>query len=383
MIPYGRQDIDQQDLGAVKDALLSPFLTQGPLVGEFEEALANYVGAQHAVAVNSATSALHIGLLSLGVGHGDVVWTSPISFVATSNAALYCGAAVEFVDIELSTFNMSVDALEEKLKSHAASGKKMPKVVIPVHMAGQPCDMAEIWNLGQKYGFKVLEDASHALGSSYANSKTGSLKFSDMAVFSFHPVKMITTGEGGAVVTNDIEVASTLRMLRSHGITRDPIQFIGEADGPWYYEQQSLGFNYRITDFQCALGLSQLSRLDEFVSKRNCQANSYFERLKGLPFELPVLKPDRTSSFHLFIIRTNSDSASRRDVYDHLKAGGVAANVHYIPIYKQPYYKQLFGQEAIQLPMAERYYATSLSLPIFPSLTKSELETVTSLLAKL
>lgn len=375
MIPYGRQRIDQFDVDAVTEALLSEFVTQGPRVASFESALAVAVGAKHAVAVNSATSALHLACLAVGIGPGDLVWTSAVSFVATSNAVLYCGAEVDFVDIETSSINISKDALRAKLNSTSAAGAPLPKALIVVHMAGQPCDMEDIHELSVEFGFKIIEDASHALGSTYKGEPTGSCKFSDITVFSFHAVKMITTGEGGACVTNDDALASKIQRLRSHGITRDPNEIEAEYPGAWYYEQLELGFNYRITDFQAALGESQLFKLSSFVGARNIVADWYDQNLKELNLELPSVAANRTSSFHLYVVLT-PDSEIRKATFERMRSEGILVNVHYLPIYQHPYYRSLGKYAPEDFPNAENYYSRCLSLPVFPGLTEEELRRV-------
>ncbi len=372
MIPYGRQQIDKSDIQAVTEALLSDFVTQGPRVASFEKALAEQVNSQHAIAVNSATSALHLACLALEVGPGDLVWTTAVSFVATSNAALYCGAEVDFVDIETHSINISVEALRLKLIATKISGNTLPKVLIVVHMAGQPCDMSEIHELSKEYGFKVIEDASHALGSYYQGIPTGACAYSDITVFSFHAVKMITTGEGGACVTNDASIASKIQRLRSHGITRDPNEITGDYPGSWYYEQLELGFNYRMTDFQAALGESQLSKLRPFVASRNKIANWYDENLSDLGLELPSVNSDRTSSFHLYVVLT-SDAGKRKATFERLRSEGILVNVHYLPIYQHPYYQALGKFQPSDFPNAEDYYSRCLSLPIFPGLEEADL----------
>lgn len=374
-IPYGKQSVSLEDVESVVTCLNSEFLTQGPRVELFEDAISERVGAKHCVASSSATSALHIALLALEVCPGDLVWTSPITFVATANAALYCGAKVDFVDIDPQTFNLSHVALREKLELAKRQGS-LPKVVIPVHMAGQPAEMKEIFKLGQEFGFKILEDASHALGSTYEGLPTGSCRFSDIAVFSFHPVKMITTGEGGACVTNDSNYARKMKSLRSHGITRSEDEFQGISDGGWYYEQLGLGFNYRITDIQCALGYSQLNRIDNFVATRNEIARKYSSDLAGTSLQLPTVALSRTSSFHLYIVRTLLGADERLGLYNRLQANGINVNVHYMPVYRHPYYKKLLGPDFQPLPGAEAYYWSAISLPIFPSLETSEYEHV-------
>lgn len=347
-------------------------MTQGPAVSLFENAVANYCGAQYALAVNSATSALHIACLALGVGKGDSVWTSPTTFVASSNCALYCGADVDFVDIDPRTYNLSTEKLAEKLSLAEQTGK-LPKVVIPVHLCGQPCDMAGIYALSQRYGFKIIEDASHAIGGKYQNQPIGSCRYSDITVFSFHPVKIITTGEGGMALTNNAKLAERLDRLRSHGITRDPAQMTHAPDGPWYYQQLELGFNYRMTDLQAALGLSQIQRLDEFVSKRHALSQRYDALLADLPIITPWQHPDSYSGLHLYVIRLKLDeiNASHRAVFDALRAAGIGANIHYIPVYRQPYYEQMGFKEGYCLE-AEQYYAEAISLPMYPALTEAQ-----------
>ncbi|MCQ8180222.1 UDP-4-amino-4,6-dideoxy-N-acetyl-beta-L-altrosamine transaminase [Methylomonas sp. SURF-1] len=379
-IPYGRQDISETDIQAVINVLKSDFLTQGPAVPAFETAVSEYCGVRHAFAVNSATSALHIACLALGVGPGDLVWTSPITFVASANCALYCGAKVDFVDIDPRTYNLSVAALEEKLQAAERDGK-LPKVVIPVHLCGQSCEMAAIHALSEKYGFKIIEDASHAIGGKYRNQPIGNCRYSDITVFSFHPVKIITTAEGGMALTNDTELADKLALLRSHGITRDPAQMTHQADGPWYYQQIALGYNYRMTDIQAALGLSQLSRLDEFVANRQRLAARYDSLLSALPVEIPWQHPDNYSALHLYPIRIPEgvSSYSRLSVFEGLRAAGIGVNVHYIPVHLQPYYRQL-GFQPGDFPEAERYYRAAISLPLYATLTEANQDRVVAAL---
>lgn len=369
MIPYGRQDISKSDVQAVVDVLRSDFLTQGPVVPAFEKAVSDYCGAQHAVAVNSATSALHIACLALGVGYGDVVWTTAITFVASANCALYCGAQVDFVDIDPRTYNLSVVRLEEKLAQAEKSGC-LPKVVIPVHLCGQPCDMAGIRTLGNRYGFKIIEDASHAIGGRYKGEPIGSCSYSDITVFSYHPVKVITTGEGGMALTNDPELAKRMARLRSHGITRDEADMTHSPDGPWYYQQIELGFNYRMTDLQAGLGLSQMRRLDQFVAKRHTIARRYDELLVNLPVTTPWEHPDSYSGLHLYVIRLklNKICKTHREVFDALRAADIGVNLHYIPVFLQPYYEKLGFKPGYCLE-AERYYAEAISLPMYSRLT--------------
>jgi len=376
MIPYGRQDISEADIQAVVDVLRSDFLTQGPAVPAFENCLAAYCGASHAVAVNSATSALHIACLALDVGPGDIVWTSPITFVASANCALYCGASIDFVDIDPRTYNMSVEQLEAKL-AHVAQHGKLPKVVIPVHLCGQPCDIVAIHALAQQYGFKIIEDASHAIGGKYRDELIGNCRYSDITVFSFHPVKIITTAEGGMAMTNDAQLAKRMQLLRSHGITRDVNEMTHAPDGPWYYQQIDLGYNYRMTDLQAALGLSQMQRLDEFVSKRHAIANRYDQLLAGLPVTAPWQHPDGYSGLHLYVIRLKRDKIGKthRQVFERLRAANVGVNLHYIPVHCQPYYEGL-GFKAGYCPEAEQYYAEAISLPMYPGLTEAQQDRV-------
>ncbi len=370
MIPYGRQDINQADIDAVIKVLRSDFLTQGPVVPAFESAVAGYCGAQHGVAVNSATSALHIACLALGVGKGDVVWTTPITFVASANCALYCGATVDFVDIDPRTYNLSVDCLAEKLAQAEKTGS-LPKVVIPVHLCGQPCDMAGIHALSQKYGFKIIEDASHAIGGRYNDEPIGHPRYSDITVFSFHPVKVITTGEGGMALTDDPVLANRMVRLRSHGITRDPAEMTHPPDGLWYYQQVELGYNFRMADVSAALGLSQMQRLDEFVAKRHAVAQRYDELLTDLPVATPWQQAGCYSSFHLYVIRLDLSALNHCEVFERLRVNGIGVNLHYIPVYRQPYYACM-GFSPCDFPEAERYYREAISLPIYPALTEEQ-----------
>ena len=342
MIPYGRQDISIEDIDAVVSVLKSDFLTQGPTVPAFEQLIADYCNANYAVAVNSATSALHIACLALGVKKGDIVWTSPITFVASANCALYCGADVDFVDIDSATYNMSISVLEEKLIKAEKQGR-LPKVVIPVHLAGQSCEMSKIHELGQRYGFRIIEDASHAIGGKYKNESIGGCHFSDITVFSFHPVKIITTGEGGMCLTNDLKLANLLNRYRSHGIVRKQIEMTNISEGPWYYEQVDLGYNYRMTDIQAALGISQMKRLDEFVSARNTIAARYDELLNQEWLQLPWQHPDNYSAFHLYIIRVKESNQwiSHLQLFEKLRSAGILVNLHYIPVYKHPYFEKI------------------------------------------
>jgi UDP-4-amino-4,6-dideoxy-N-acetyl-beta-L-altrosamine transaminase len=375
-IPYGRQDINQLDIDAVIAVLRSDFLTQGPVVPAFEKSVADYCGAQHAVAVNSATSALHIACLALGVSNGDIVWTTPITFVASANCALYCGASVDFVDIDPRTYNLSVDRLADKLAMAEKTGK-LPKVVIPVHLCGQSCDMAAIYELGQQYGFKVIEDASHAIGGKYKNEPIGNCHYSDITIFSFHPVKIITTGEGGMAMTNDAQLAKRMQLLRSHGITRDQNDMTLAPDGPWYYQQIDLGFNYRLTDLQAALGLSQMQRLDQFVFQRHAIAERYNQLLSGLPVHTPWQHEDSYSGLHLYVIRLNPAEISKthRQIFEGLREMNIGVNLHYIPVYHHPYYRNL-GFKVGYCLEAEQYYAEAISLPIYPNLSEMQQDRV-------
>lgn len=382
MIPYGKQDVSEEDIKAVIDVLRSDFLTQGPIVPAFESAVTSYCGVKFGYAVNSATSALHIACLALEVGPGDIVWTSPITFVASANCALYCGATVDFVDIDAATYNMSVSVLEEKLEKAEKAGR-LPKVVIPVHLAGQSCQMSEIYELSKKYGFKIIEDASHAIGGRYLNEPVGNCRFSDICVFSFHPVKIITTGEGGMALTNNPDLAIALNRYRSHGIVRHPSEMTKVPDGPWYYQQIDLGYNYRMTDIQAALGLSQMSRLDEFVSSRHVLANRYNELLKEDWIELPWQHPDTYSGLHLYIIRLkkNKRGITHRQLFEKLRTSGILVNLHYIPVYTQPYYEAI-GYNRNEFPQAESYYSEAISIPMFATLTPSEQQFVVDTIKK-
>lgn len=374
MIPYGRQSISDADIAAVEEVLRSDWITQGPSIDRFEQALAAYVGAQHGVAVANATAALHIACLALGVGEGSRVWTSPNTFLASANCALYCGASVDFVDIDPATYNMSTAALAAKLEQAKAAGT-LPDVVIPVHFAGQSCDMEAIGALARDYGFRVIEDASHAVGADYRGGKVGNCRHSDIVVFSFHPVKILTTGEGGMLMTNSADLHRSLQRLRSHGMVRDPA--MQQELGAWYYEQQELGFNYRITDIQAALGLSQLTRLDAFIARRRELAARYDRLLAGLPLAIPYQADYGVSSWHLYPIWIDEEKAgrSRRAVFDALRASGIGVNVHYIPVPNQPYYQRL-GFVPGQFPEAERYYNGAISLPMYYSLTDAEQDQV-------
>lgn len=376
MIPYGRQDVTQADIDAVVEVLRSDFLTQGPQVPRFEQAVAQHVGAGHALAVNSATSALHMACLALGLGPGDWLWTSPITFVASANCALYCGAEVDFVDIDPRTYNLCPQALERKLDEAERNGR-LPKVVVPVHLCGQPCDMQAIHGLAKRYGFRIIEDASHAIGGRYQGEFIGNCRYSDITVFSFHPVKIITTAEGGMALTNDTALADKMALLRSHGITRDPSQMTHEADGPWYYQQIDLGFNYRMTELQAALGVSQMQRLDQFVARRHELARRYDELLADLPVVTPWQHPDSYSGLHLYVIRLKLDGIRRthRQVFESLRAQGIGVNLHYIPVHSQPYYQRM-GFQSGDFPQAEHYYAEAISLPMYYGLSEAMQDTV-------
>lgn len=368
MIPYGRQEITRADIEAVDEVLRSDFLTQGPVGPRFESAVSDYCGAGHGVAVNSGTAALHVACKALDLGPGDWLWTSAVTFVASANCGAYCGARVDLVDIDPRTWNLCPEALARKLELAEREGR-LPKVVVPVHLCGQSPDMTAIHELAQRYGFRVIEDASHAVGARYKDVPVGSCRYSDITVFSFHPVKLITTGEGGMAMTNDGELATRMAELRSHGITRDPVRMTRKSEGPWYYEQTELGFNYRMTDIQAALGLSQLSRLDDYVARRNELADRYDELLGELPVATPVRRSDCRSAFHLYVIRLRLDriGATHRQVFDRLREAGIGVNLHYIPVYRQPYYAaQGFDQR--DFPEAEAYYAEAISLPLFPTL---------------
>lgn len=382
MIPYGRQDVTRADIDAVVEVLQSDYLTQGPMVPRFEQAVAAYCGATHAYAMNSATSALHVACMALGLGPGDWLWTSPITFVASANCALYCGAQVDFVDIDPRTYNLCPKALERKLVD-AERTRRLPKVVVPVHLCGQPCDMQAIVGLARRFGFKVIEDASHAIGGRYQGEPIGNGRFSDITVFSFHPVKIITTAEGGMALTNHAELAQKMALFRSHGITRDPTQMTHAPDGSWYYQQIALGYNYRMTDLQAALGVSQMDRIDQYVARRHAIARRYDEQLTGLPVVTPWQHPDGYSGLHLYPIRLKVDHIKRshREVFESLREHGVGVNLHYIPVHTQPYYQRM-GFHVGDFPQAERYYAEAISLPMYPTLTTIQQDQVVAALAK-
>ncbi|MEH2269294.1 MAG: UDP-4-amino-4,6-dideoxy-N-acetyl-beta-L-altrosamine transaminase [Nostoc sp.] len=375
-IPYGRQSISQEDIDAVIEVLRSDWITQGPAIERFEQAVANYCGVKYAVAVSSATAALHIACLAADLAQGDILWTSPNTFVTSANCGLYCGAKVDFVDIDPNTYNLSVDELERKLTA-AEKQSCLPKVLIPVHFAGQSCEMEQIAALSQRYGFKIIEDASHAIGASYQGQHIGSCQFSDMAVFSFHPVKIITTGEGGMVLTNQDELYQRLIRLRSHGITRNPDLMQGESHGSWYYQQLELGFNYRMTDIQAALGASQVQRLDEFVERRQLIAQRYNQLLQDLPLMLPWQHPDSESSWHLYVIRLKLDKINKthRQVFEKLRSAGIGVNLHYIPVHTQPYYQKL-GFQLGDFPQVEQYYEEAITIPLYYGLNEESQDKV-------
>ena len=375
-IPYGRQDITEADIDAVVAVLKSDFLTQGPTVPKFEQAVSNYCGAHYALALNSATSALHVACLALGLGPGDWLWTSTITFVASANCGLYCGAKIDFVDIDPLSYNLCPVALERKLEKAKGEGR-IPKIVVAVHLCGQPCDMVAINGLAQRYGFKVIEDASHAIGGRFQGEPIGNCRFSDVTIFSFHPVKIITTAEGGMALTNSAELAKKMALLRSHGITRDPMQMTCDSEGPWFYQQIELGFNYRLTDLQAALGLSQMDRLQSYVAKRNQLANRYDQLLSALPVTTPWQSSDSYSSWHLYVIRIQLAKVkkSRREIFDILRASGIEVNLHYIPLYKHPYYQRM-GFDASDFPQSQQYYSEALSLPMYATLSESQQDRV-------
>lgn len=381
-IPYGRQEITEQDVDAVVDVLRSDWLTQGPCVPQFEDCVAKYCGANHAVAVNSATSALHIACLALGLGPGDELWTSAITFVASANCGRFCGATVDFVDIDPGTYNLCARALRTKLIA-ARRSRRLPKVVVPVHFGGQPCDMAEIYQLSREFGFRIIEDASHAIGAIYDEGPIGNCRFSDVTIFSFHPVKIVTTAEGGMALTNDADLAEKMTLLRSHGITRDPSKMTGGSEGSWYYQQIELGFNYRMTELQAALGLSQVQRLDDYVLRRHELASRYDRLLDGLPLAVQQRVSGTYSAIHLYVVRLRLDQISRshREVFESLRAQGIGVNVHYIPVYLQPYYARLgFGRG--YCPEAEHYYAEAISLPMFPAMSETQQDQVVVALSR-
>lgn len=373
MIPYGRQDISQDDIEAVHAVLRSDFLTQGPVVPRFEAALADWAGAAYGIAVNSATSALHIACLALDIGPGDRLWTSPITFVASANCGLYCGATVDFVDIDPATYNMSPARLEEKLIAAQKTGT-LPKVIVPVHMCGQSCDMEAIGTLARSYGVAVIEDASHAIGGHWQGAPVGNCSYSDITVFSFHPVKIITTAEGGLATTNNPDLAAKMERLRSHGITREPALMTHEPDGPWYYQQIDLGLNYRMTEMQAALGLSQMGRLEQFVAHRHLLAERYDAALSDFPLSTPWRHPNSYSAFHLYIIALD-DPTCHRPIFEALRAQGIGVNLHYIPVHLQPYYRNM-GFSPGDFPASEDYYRRAISIPIFGTMEETQQDKV-------
>ena len=383
MIPYGRQDITEADIEKVVEVLRSDLITQGPVVPEFEGAVSKYCKAKYAVATNSATSALHIACLALGLGSGDWLWTSPITFVASANCGLYCGAHVDFVDIDESTYNISIASLALKLENAERQGR-LPKIVVPVHFAGQSCDMQAIHELSQKYNFKVLEDASHAIGGRYQGEPVGGCQYSDVTVFSFHPVKIITSAEGGIATTNNPLLAQTMSRLRSHGVTRDRNEMEDTQAANWVYEQKDLGYNYRMTDILAALGLSQLNRLDEYITVRNDLANSYHHLLQNLPLTLPYCISEAYSAYHLYVVGLDfaEGEHQREIIFDRLRDVGIGVNVHYIPVHTQPVYRRI-GFKTGDYPVAERYYKRALTLPLYPKLKLTELEYIVSHLKSL
>jgi UDP-4-amino-4,6-dideoxy-N-acetyl-beta-L-altrosamine transaminase len=372
VIPYGRQDISEQDIDAVLDVLKSDFLTQGPVVPRFESALAEYVGVKYAVAMNSATSALHISCLALGLSEGDYLWTSPISFVASANCGLYCGAKVDFIDIDLDTYNLSLESLARKLEQAEGFGV-LPKIIVVVHLAGMSCDMSGVHALSKQYGFSIIEDASHAIGGKYKDEPVGTCRYSDVTVFSFHPVKIITSAEGGVCLSNNIVLNTRMQALRSHGITRDPDEMENPNPEPWHYEQAQLGFNYRMSDIHAALGLNQLKRVDEFVVARQLLRKQYDNALSHLPLILPIQVRDVYSACHLYLVRIDQTKThfSRRDLFDKLREKGIGVNVHYIPIYRQPFYKKM-GFMIEGFPNSEEYYSSVITLPLFPTMSEED-----------
>ena len=380
-IPYGRQDVTQDDIDAVVRVLRSDFLTQGPVVPAFEAAVAAECGAAHAVAVNSATSALHIACLALGLGAGDWLWTSPVTFVASANCGLYCGARVDFVDVDPRTYNMSTKALAAKLEVAERAGR-LPKVVVPVHLCGQPCEMREIRALADRYGFRIVEDASHAIGGRYLGEPIGNCRYSDITVFSFHPVKIVTSAEGGMALTHDAALAARMALLRSHGITREAAEMTRPPDGAWYYEQVALGFNYRMTELQAALGLSQVRRLHDYVAQRHALARRYDAAFATLPVERPWQHPDGYSGLHLYVVRLQLAriGATHRAVFDRLRAHDIGVNLHYIPVHTQPHYRAMGFREG-DFPEAERYYREAISLPMFATMTHAQQDSVVAALA--
>jgi UDP-4-amino-4,6-dideoxy-N-acetyl-beta-L-altrosamine transaminase len=392
MIPYGRQEVTQADIDAVVEVLRSDFLTQGSTVPHFEDAVSTRVNVKHAIAVNSATSGLHIACMALGLGPGDRLWTVANTFVASANCARYCGADVDFVDIDADTWNLSVPRLREKLVRAKKSGC-LPKILVPVHFAGQPTEQEAIWDLAREYGYHVLEDASHAIGATRNGEPVGSCRWSEITVFSFHPVKIITTGEGGMALTNDAELAARMVMLRSHGITRDPVRFVTRTHGTgigiaserrppaWYYEQQLLGYNYRLTEIQAALGRSQLERLDQYIARRNELARRYDQALGSLPLQLPTIQAGNNSAFHLYVVRLRRNALRKThyEVFDELRQRGIGVNLHYMPVHLQPYYRNLGFAEG-QYPEAEAYGESAITLPLYAGLTDAQQDRVVAAL---
>ena len=376
MIPYAKQDISDEDIDSVIEVLKSDFLTQGNKVPLFEDIISERVGAKYALAANSATSCLHLSCLSLGLSKEDILWTSPITYVASANCALYCGAEVDFVDIDPLTWNISVEILEEKLKT-ARKIKKVPKILVLVHLAGNPCDLQKVFDLSKEYGFSIIEDASHALGSKYSGEHIGSSVYSDISVFSFHPVKNITTGEGGMILTNNQKLSEKIHLYRSHGITRDTKKMINKEEGLWYYEQLLLGFNFRMSDIHAALGISQMNSLDKFISKRNELSQIYTEELKGLPLTIQRVRKEDLSAWHIFVIRLKLSELklSRLEIYNSLRNKGIGVNVHYIPVHMQPFYKNL-GFNKGDFPNSENYYDGAITIPMFTKLKKKEIKYV-------
>jgi len=382
MIHYGKQDINQADIDSVIDVLQSDFLTQGPQVPLFEKTVSDYCGVEYGVAVNSATSALHIACLALGLKKGDYLWTSPNTFVASANCGLYCGAQVDFVDISPLTYNLSPEELEKKL-IQAKRDNKLPKIVIPVHFAGQSCDMRKIYSLGQEYGFKIIEDASHAIGGKYLDQPIGGCQYSDITVFSFHPVKIITTAEGGLATTNDERLLERMQLFRSHGVTRDPELMTKKSEGGWYYQQVELGFNYRMTELQAALGVSQMERLDEFVALRHEHQKRYDELLKNLPIIIPYQDLNSYSALHLYPIQIQTDIVknTRKEIFEALRKNDIGVNVHYIPVHTQSYYENI-GFKRGDFPNAESYYESAISVPLFHTMTFEQQDQVITALEK-
>jgi UDP-4-amino-4,6-dideoxy-N-acetyl-beta-L-altrosamine transaminase len=382
VIPYGRQDINDEDVAAVTAALRSDFITQGPMIDVFESTVARYVGAPFGVAVCNATAGLHIAYLSLGLSAGDRLWTVPNTFVATANAARFCGAEVDFIDIASDTYVMDVEVLSARLAQARRHGR-LPKIVAPVHFAGQSCDMRAIRGLADDYGFKIVEDASHAIGADYLGGKVGDCRYCDLAVFSFHPVKIVTTAEGGIVTTKDHALAKRLSELRSHGTTRDPSRMDGPSEGPWYYQQIDLGLNYRMTELQAALGVSQMKRVDAFVARRRALAARYDEALASLPLILPAQNPHGRSAFHLYPVQLHLETIgrTRREIFESLRAAGIGVNVHYIPVHLQPYYRRR-GFKPGDFPESERYYERAISIPLFGAMTDAEQSEVVARLSE-